>query len=262
MRMTKFLGFTLAEGATHVTLPPTNAKGPHRTGYIATNHVEISQLTRSAGFTLAEVLITLGIIGVVAAITIPLLFNKCRISVLHNQFKMADSLISRALANVSNNLDLRNLDNIRYRDYTDEQINEMNEIFLSNFKELEFVPFNKLRNINLVGYGSWNKTDFCDLHQVQSTNGIYILKNGVAITKLRWDYYYDMSLVVDINGLYNGPNRVGYDVFIYAFGQRAPKTEYHCQTAIYARDNYSCYRFAKTDINPQDKSKKYWASLK
>ena len=44
--------FTLAEGATHVTLLPIAAK---------------------FGFTLAEVLITLGIIGVVAAMTIPTL---------------------------------------------------------------------------------------------------------------------------------------------------------------------------------------------
>ena len=40
-----YLGFTLAEGATHVDLPPTKVK---------------------FGFTLAEILITLGIIGVVA----------------------------------------------------------------------------------------------------------------------------------------------------------------------------------------------------
>lgn len=50
--MKKFSGFTLAAGATHVTKLPVFPK---------------------AGFTLAEVLITLGIIGVVAAITIPVL---------------------------------------------------------------------------------------------------------------------------------------------------------------------------------------------
>lgn len=44
------VGFKLAESATHVNTPPTKAK---------------------FGFTLAEVLITLGIIGVVAALTIP-----------------------------------------------------------------------------------------------------------------------------------------------------------------------------------------------
>ena len=47
--MKKF-AFILAEGTTHVTTPPVFSK---------------------AGFTLTEVLITLGIIGVVAAMTIP-----------------------------------------------------------------------------------------------------------------------------------------------------------------------------------------------
>ena len=47
--------FTLAEGATHVDMPPTKAK---------------------LAFTLAEVLITLGVIGVVAAITVPTLMQK------------------------------------------------------------------------------------------------------------------------------------------------------------------------------------------
>ncbi len=54
MKKEKLFGFNLAEGATHVDTPPTKAK---------------------VGFTLAEVLITLGIIGVVAAMTIPTLMT-------------------------------------------------------------------------------------------------------------------------------------------------------------------------------------------
>lgn len=50
-------GFTLARGATHVDMPPVHAK---------------------AGFTLAEVVITMGIIGVVAALTIPPLQTNMR----------------------------------------------------------------------------------------------------------------------------------------------------------------------------------------
>ena len=47
-------------------------------------------------FTLAEVLITLGIIGVVAAITMPVLITGHKEAVLKNQFKVAASLISQA----------------------------------------------------------------------------------------------------------------------------------------------------------------------
>ena len=77
--MKKSFGFTLAEGATHVA------------------HCPNKQLF---GFTLAEVLITLGIIGVVAAITLPSLIQKYQkktyieglkvgISILEQGFKAA-----------------------------------------------------------------------------------------------------------------------------------------------------------------------------
>lgn len=38
-------------------------------------------------FTLAEVLVTLGIIGVVAALTMPTLINNSKQQILNNQFK-------------------------------------------------------------------------------------------------------------------------------------------------------------------------------
>ena len=43
-------------------------------------------MTNLKGFTLAEVLITLGIIGVVAAMTIPALMNNVRATKLKSQF--------------------------------------------------------------------------------------------------------------------------------------------------------------------------------
>ena len=48
-------------------------------------------------FTLAEVLITLGIIGVVATMTIPIVINKYRSYVLEVQFKKAYSNLSQAI---------------------------------------------------------------------------------------------------------------------------------------------------------------------
>ena len=68
-------GFTLAEGATHVD-----------------NFAN----KRKFGFTLAEVLITLGIIGVVAAITIPIVIQNGRKVERINQIKTAYSIIQNA----------------------------------------------------------------------------------------------------------------------------------------------------------------------
>lgn len=69
-------GFTLAEGATHVA------------------HCENS---RKQGFTLAEVLITLGIIGVVAAMTMPTLINQTQGAQYKAAYKKALSALSQAV---------------------------------------------------------------------------------------------------------------------------------------------------------------------
>ena len=68
--------FTLTESATHVT------------------HFDN---IRKAAFTLAEVLITLGIIGIVAAMTMPTLIANYKNKVLVNQAKNSYSLLSNAL---------------------------------------------------------------------------------------------------------------------------------------------------------------------
>ena len=72
----KKCAFTLVEGATHVDMAPTKLK---------------------LAFTLAEVLITLGIIGVVAAMTIPTLMSNYRKKQLETQIKANYSLVQQAI---------------------------------------------------------------------------------------------------------------------------------------------------------------------
>ena len=56
------------------------------------------QKSCKAAFTMAEVLITLGIIGIVAAMTLPALIGKYQENVLKQQFKAAYSLIQQAIS--------------------------------------------------------------------------------------------------------------------------------------------------------------------
>jgi prepilin-type N-terminal cleavage/methylation domain-containing protein len=55
---------------------------------------------KNFGFTLAEVLITLGIIGVVSAMTIPALINKCQKVVLANQAKKEYAMWTQVFKNI------------------------------------------------------------------------------------------------------------------------------------------------------------------
>ena len=54
-------------------------------------------MKKTSGFTLAEVLITLGIIGVVAAMTIPTLMNQSSQAVFRTGFKKAVSVLNQAI---------------------------------------------------------------------------------------------------------------------------------------------------------------------
>ena len=70
----KRIDYTLVKGATYLDLP---------------------QFKVRFGFTLAEVLITLGIIGVVAAMTIPTLMVNYKAHQLHSQFLKSYSTIQQ-----------------------------------------------------------------------------------------------------------------------------------------------------------------------
>ncbi|MBR1423974.1 type II secretion system protein, partial [bacterium] len=69
----KKAGFTLAEGATHTNTPPLK-----RLPSLAREGMRVGlfPVRGKAAFTLAEVLITLAVIGVVAAMTLPTLIAK------------------------------------------------------------------------------------------------------------------------------------------------------------------------------------------
>lgn len=52
---------------------------------------------KEKGFTLAEILITLGVIGVVAALTLPSLVNKFKVKQLQTAFMRTSSIIQSVL---------------------------------------------------------------------------------------------------------------------------------------------------------------------
>lgn len=70
--------------------------------------------------------------------------------------------------------------------------------------------------------------------------------------------YDGLTITFDTNGP-RGPNRYGYDVFIYNNGHWYNP----CSSKLSGDFNgRGCYDYAKKDINPDDKNKGYWASLK
>ena len=77
-------GFTMAEGATHVVMQHNNRKLAFTLAEGAT-HVAMQHNNRKLAFTLAEVLVTLAVIGIVAAMTIPNLVQSYKKKVIETR---------------------------------------------------------------------------------------------------------------------------------------------------------------------------------
>ncbi len=91
--------FTLVKGAAHVGLPVSQHK------YVFTlakgaAHAALSNKQRKCAFTLAEVLVTLGIIGVVAAMTLSTVISKIQDKQNIAKWKKEYSVISNAFNEV------------------------------------------------------------------------------------------------------------------------------------------------------------------
>ena len=191
LRMT---AFTLAESATHVDLSPTKVK---------------------FAFTLAEVLITLGIIGIVAAITIPGLINNYKANKLRTQYLKSYSTLAQMIKLIEQ-------DDIELND-TDTIMNLTKYLPGSTKKEGSALQDrNNIHNDSFYYYlsdnyktydgkGNANRRMFDDVQ--------YALPDG-SLLLMEWDNIHFPNgdhnwISVDINGYNNGPNRWGVDLFTF-----------------------------------------------
>ncbi len=159
------------------------------------------------GFTLAEVLLTLTIIGVVAAITLPALMTNVGDSVLEAQVKkfysvMTDGLeLYKARTEQDNLIPGFNLDDelqgqIRFTDQilNASPCNSINECFADAYAKYDRTPYDTAENIIPEG-------EFVGRFRDGSVFSIFRLGNDT-----RW------QVIADVNGR-RGPNRVGEDMF-------------------------------------------------
>ncbi len=177
------------------------------------------------GFTLAEVLITLGIIGVVAAMTMPSLITNYQKKQTISQLKKSYSVVSQALVSSqaeNGNIEEWNLSNIGQMNpddpngsYSETLTSLLNKYFLPYFDVVEDCGLNcslqkniKRYELNRVKEASW-----CDKFHYVIT-----LKDGTIIAFMMdssgvgvYQYVY---IHVDINGN-SKPNIYGRDIFTF-----------------------------------------------
>ena len=165
---------------------------------------------KKEGFTLAEVLIALVIIGVVAAITVPTIVANSNEKALKAALKKNHSILEQALR--------------KY--YIDNGINLGADGETSNILYIQNNFFYKYFNVACSG------TD-CDLKNVakeyRTYDGKYkadvriidssfklILNDGTLLEYSTGNSRYKtMYLFIDVNGPYKNPNQIGKDTFLY-----------------------------------------------
>ena len=206
------------------------------------------------GFTLAEILITLGIIGVVAALTIPGLINKYKAHRLHSQFLESYSTIQQVFKQME--ADDVSLD---IRDYGTGK-------FYKTFMRYLQAPF----DCGLGGdWGDINKntqtkpcykTNTSDrdtpykTFDGEKTVSIYYFDDGqIALqdgTLLLFENYNGAIFIsVDLNGYNNPPNRYGYDLFTFDFVEGELKTMGDTGTHYTDQNQYCNEKEAINNLN-------------
>lgn len=213
-------------------------------------------------FTLAEVLITLGIIGVVAAITIPGLITTHKAKRLRSQFLESYSIVQQAFKQME--ADDVSLDPKTYPTGT----------FYQTFMNYFQAPFDCGQSNNGTGkkvlpcYDYTNKTKAYKSLDGKSTvaynwfdDGQIALQNGTLLLIENYTNSGQLWVSVDLNGFNNPPNRWGYDLFTFEFIDGELMTMGDKKTKYNDTDKYcnmkgsgtfngaACAQLAKTDTD-------------
>ena len=176
-----------------------------------------TSLKKRAAFTLAEVLITLGIIGVVAAMTMPVIIQNARGKVLQTQLKKAYSILSQATQQfINDEQQIPNPQNCSnpesdflkplskyFNGGTYCSKSECSEIFNKIITTYKNYPKNNVIN----GTGSFENC-LDDGFITTNDSMLIIFDKGTCVSDR-------FLFTVDINGINKNPNALGHDFFVF-----------------------------------------------
>lgn len=174
------------------------------------------------GFTLAEVLITLGIIGVVAALTMPVLIGNYKKRQTVTQLKKVYSALQQSIQ----------MSQYEYGDISDwDWTLDGNDFFMKYLAK----NFNVVKNCG-TEQGCWNNTGILNLNGTQYSNNplmatgwsSLILSDGVYISLLKQDNTH-VHFMVDLNGS-KKPDTFGKDIFEMTFTAETFSDGFHVIT--------------------------------
>lgn len=212
-------------------------------------------MKQQKAFTLAEVLITLGIIGVVAAMTIPTLIKNYEKRTTLTRLKEAYSTLSQVML-----LAQAEYGDAQYWNSATGQHRQNNEEATTEFCEKYIIPYlsgakvygwQSLKQSGIEGYDALNGNAIANGNlNADSYNYTIELKNS-QILFLAYDNDDDyimtnIILYVDTNGQ-KKPNTFGKDLFVFEYKLKEGKFLPYLYTYSHERLKNSCTKDAEWD---------------
>ena len=194
-----------------------------------------------SAFTLAEVLITLGIIGVVAAMTMPVLIQNARNKELEAGLKKGASTIAQAL----NMYETDNGEPIK-PDIGQAQVKPALAKFLKLGRDCPFGYVDKVC-VKSNEYKNFNGTNL--IPQNAFDDGKFILSDGSLIFFENYNTW-NLYISIDVNGYNKKPNRLGQDLFMFQVDKQGKLIPMGgIGTTYYSKNDDYCSKTSTNNMN-------------
>ena len=191
-------------------------------------------MRKSFAMTLAEILLTLGVIGVLAALTIPTLIHYFQDIALQNAFKKSYSTLMSAINTVTqeNGGVLYNCYSSPSYNYTNSECAEkfwpalksklnVSKTFVGPVDGINIPDYTSTELIVAQGGSLRNGTCSGGKTVAKSLKTVWILADGSMLMSYIGSFEYPVYAVLDTNGL-KKPNKWGYDLFQIELLRKTP----------------------------------------
>lgn len=203
-------------------------------------------------FTMAEVLITLGVIGIVAAMTIPQLIKNYQHKILETAFKKQYSMLTQVVSQMNN-------DGLCTTHDCLTSTRSFFENLVKYFKVMKYCE--DMHGIEVDEYDKFcfpkskYDTEYTNYTRKSSyissflfDDGQFYTSDGVLYTLERNVDYQAIFIGVDVNGRMKKPNALGHDVFLFQLitkGTTGVIVPMGAEGTVYNKDAYC----SKTSVN-------------
>ena len=219
----------------------------HTVKDLSSNRLSVLTTLKKVAFTLAEVLITLGIIGVVAALTLPAVIKNKENMELQSSLKLAYSTLNQALLLYQNDNGIP----LKPEDIGTLQLKPILLKYIKNAKDCGWGTDAENACVPNKNYVS-DKENYKPIYKIFVGNdeiiftffddGQFIMNNSMLVMLENSVQFQYIHISVDINGINKKPNRLGQDLFMFQIsddGRLLPMgangtrwSEYYCQTNL------------------------------